>query len=697
MFMKHKFHFLKLAAFTVMAILAAPAARAVDYHVNTAQALQNALTLAASDGANNTIWITNGYYTGNFNYNSSGGLNLTVTNEPGVANTQITLDGAGLGRALSIANSGTGAITVSGITFSRNCGSTSIGALRIAAGSGATILVNGCQFLSPANTSGEGLELDSGQNATVTNCIVTGATPGGASTGISISGVTGIVTMQNCTMTTNSDRAIAISGAGNTIIVGNAFSGNSSSAGSHYGAGVDCAGIATITQNTFVGNTSVSGSAGVYCGGTATITSNSFVENSNISFGINNSPGGAINCGGSATIQGNSFTYNSSGGLNGGAVNCNEGGTIVANTFFNNTGANTVGIGGAATISGNNFTDNHGGGVYASSTSTIVDNIFTGNSTTNGGSDGGNGGGLYCANGSTIVANVFNGNSSINYGGGAYCSGGSFTISSNSFTQNSAGTGGGLYVTGPTNILQDNLIFNNSQTSASSQGGGIWVDATSTLFMINNTITGNTAAGSGGGAAFEVTGTVELLNVYNNIIWGNSASGSGGDVWLAGTGQKKVFDFNDADSIYGVWDIAQNDIDAAPQFFNPVNGDYHFPGASPCANAGTNGAPSQPLTDLDGNNRTNSLGQIDLGCYEFNTTATHPADTNGDFVITPAEYAAYAAAWQNGQTWTNGPNPGPNPIPANYLTRAGYLMTNGLNGAYTNDGSMRPTNWKPVQ
>ena len=58
------------------------------------------------------------------------------------------------------------------------------------------------------------------------------------------------------------------------------------------------------------------------------------------------------------------------------------------------------------------------------------------------------------------------------------------------------------------------------------------------------------------------------------------------------------------------------------------------------------------------------------------------------------EFQAYAAAWKAGQAWTNGPNPGPNPVWANYVTRAGYLaFTNG--GAYTNDGSARPTNWKP--
>ena len=127
--------FRRLTALLVLATFSVNIARAVDYHVSTAQALQNALTLAASDGANNNIYITNGYYTGNFNYNSSGGYNLTVTNEPGVTNTQITLDGGGGGRALAITSSGTSAITVSGITFSRNCGSTTIGALRIAGGS----------------------------------------------------------------------------------------------------------------------------------------------------------------------------------------------------------------------------------------------------------------------------------------------------------------------------------------------------------------------------------------------------------------------------------------------------------------------------------------------------------------------------------------------------------------------------------
>jgi hypothetical protein len=76
-----------------LVICSVNSACAVDYHVATRQALQNALTLAAFDGANNNLYVTSGYYTGNFNYNSSAGHNLTVTDEPGVTNTQITLGG----------------------------------------------------------------------------------------------------------------------------------------------------------------------------------------------------------------------------------------------------------------------------------------------------------------------------------------------------------------------------------------------------------------------------------------------------------------------------------------------------------------------------------------------------------------------------------------------------------------------------
>lgn len=604
--------------------------RATDYHVATAQDLQTALSLAAASTVSNNIYMTNGYYGGNFNYNCTNTGGLTLRAEPGVAATQIIIDGLAAGRDMTVASTGAGTITVQGMTFLRNCGSTGNAALRIAAGTNAAIVIQSCEFLSPPNTAGIGLELDSGLTAAISNCVVTGLATnntGFAGTGILVSGITGTANIQNCTVSLNNNQGVIILGTVTPILTGNTFVNNVNHGGYYNGGAVflQINGTATLSGNLFTGNfTSWAGGAvaAQYGNLTLVLSSNIFTGNG---------------------------CYSSFGG---GAVFCYQISwlTLIGNTFAVNNNSGYRGYGGA---------------VYCTSSSAIVGNSFLGNG---------------------------NFGNSASAGGAVYCNGGNgstYTISGNIFETNYSGTAGGaVSVTGSTVTFQDNFVAKNSVYSAAGYGGGIWVDATSNLLMVNNTITGNTSSGSGGGVVFNVTGTVELLNVYNNIIWGNLASQSGGDVWLSGTGQKKVFANNDADSLFGVWDISQNNIDVSPNFFDPINGDYHTQGSSPCIGAGTTNAPSLPATDLDGNPRI-SNGAIDIGCYQFTTNVFHPADTDHNWVITPAEFAAYAAAWKSAQPWTNGPSP----ILANYLTRAGYLMTNN-NGAYYNDGSARPVNWK---
>lgn len=600
---------------------------AVDYHVKTAQDLQTALTLAAASSTSNNIYITNGYYAGNFNFNAVTTNSLNILAETNLAAPQITVDGGGTGRDLNIANQGIGNITVSGITFLRNCGSATVGALRVAAGLSATILIENCQFITTTNGSGMGIELTSGLNATITNCSLTGlgsqwANNGGGYPSISISGVTGTVDVNNCAITKNW-YGLNIQGANQAILTGNLFQEN-----------------------------------------------------------FNNNGGAALNTSASVTeIDGNLFIGNSA-YWEGGAISQNSGIiTVSSNTFI----GNSVYYGSLG-----------GGAIYCASSATIVGNTFTGNYTDyNQCCGAGNGGAVNCASSATIIGNTFSSNScGLGKSGGAvYCSGGSiYTVSSNTFLSNVASaSGGGLYIAGSLITIRDNLFANNSQAGVGSQGGGVWVNASSSLNMINNTVSGNNAIGSGGGVAFQVNGVVELLNVYNNIIWGNSAGSYGGDVWLSGTGQAKVFSNNDVDSMYGVWDLTLSNVDLDPKFFDPINGDYHTMASSPCVNAGTTNAPMLPVTDLDGNPRIIN-GLVDMGCYEFTMTVPHPADTNGDFFISSDEFNAYASAWKNGQLWSTGTNSGPIPISANYLTRAGYLMTNG--GAYHNDGSARPVNWK---
>jgi predicted outer membrane repeat protein len=691
-------------------LMLAASARAADFHVTTAQDLQNALTAAAGNGADNTIWMTNGYYTGTFSYNSSATYSLTVWPEPG--STNVAIDGAAGGRGLNITCSGaSGNVTVSNLTFIRNCGNYQIGALRIAASGGGTAIVDGCRFLSATNSRGMGVEIASGLNTIIRNCIIIGKTNGVGSLydgdGINISGVTG-----------------------NTLLC------NSTIAGNWVGDGADitASAVLTVTNNVFQTNYYY----GLYFNPSSG-TKTAVVGVSNNVFSLNGQNGGYtgvyLNNFGALNLSANIFNGNYGGGF---LAYSGNSAAIAGNTFYGNgyyqgyNGGIALWYVPMTTVTGNNFNGNSGGGnggggalIYQNAIST---NIVTGNTFNGNSSYSGNGGGaafIYAYSGAsisiisnntfgantvygpggavavsgngtiTLAGNSFTGNScSGNFSGGAvFISGGTNLVTGNFFTQNSAANGGGaISVSCPVITLSDNLIVYNSQSSAGASGGGIFVNPQATLYMINNTVFGNSSGGGGGGSSFQVNGSVELLNVFNNIIWGNTANGNGSDVYLTGSGLMKLFMFNDANGMYGVWNNALPQLNVDPKFFNPANtiyGDYHLQAGSPCLNYGTNGL-FLPAIDLDGNVRTNNAGQVDLGCYEFNNTAKHPADTNANFVISAAEYSAYAAAWKAGQTWTNG---GPNPISADYVTRAGYLMTNN-SGVYHNDGSARPLNWK---
>jgi hypothetical protein len=639
---------------------------AVDFHVTTAQELQNALTLAAANGAHDTIFLTNGYYVGNFNFNSAETNNLTLQAEPGVTNTGVTIDGAGVGRSMNLSCSTNAALTVRGLTFLRNCGAAGNAALRIATGKGADVVMEDCRFISPTNTLGTGLQLVSGNNAIVRRCIV-GGVPSDGGTGIAISGVPGSVSVQNCTVITNVPKGLDISGASLILISNCTFTGNS---GGAQGTGAYCSATNVLLEgNTFSRNAGGNGSSGggAYClGTTVTLDGNTFSSNSVYGPSYNNACGGGIACSGTTVVlNGNSFKGNTA-SWSGGGASCAGTVTMTNNTFIENYGGTAA------------------GGVACSGTAVAAtNNTFMGNATS------GDGGGVWCNSGTvTMSGNTFVGNSSLGDGGGL-CNlsgaGTGTTLAGNLFKSN---TGGGFYVYGRTVRLLDNLIVRNSLTNSSSKGGGVWVRATVSLEMLNNTISENMAVGGGGGVAFQVDGVTEILRVYDNIIWGNAASGNGADVHLAGTGSLKEFFNNNAHGLYGVWDIAANNLDVAPMFVDPVNGDYHLRPASLCINAGTNATGLLPATDLDGSPRI-AGAKVDLGCYEFNTGILHPADANGDWVISAAEYNNYAAAWKSNQVWAVNPFV----IPDHWVTRAGYLLLQG--GAYHNDSSAQPTCWKP--
>lgn len=657
--MKTTLCLLKLPALAAAAILVATSGQAIDFHVATPQQLQTALTLAAANGAaTNNLYLTNGYYTGNFTYKSAYLSSLVIQAETNLLNSQVLLDGGAQGVTLSLTC--TTNVTISGLTFIRNNGASGTASLWISTGAGVAVLVQNTQFLEPTNGLGTGLYIGSGPNTTtgpnvtITNCFVLGSPYDAGNSGVQLNGFTNILTVVNSIFSTN-ESGIYVNAAGPPWpycnFTGNTFLGNST--------GVLLNGdplYVNFTGNYFWGNGGVFGNT-VYDGqyGTCNFTNNVFLDNS-----ADQAWYGGGNYGGALRLDNASFI-------------------VVSNLFSGNYAA----------------TD--GGAIYAfNGSAVLIGNTFTGNSA-------GVGGAVWLGNPSIVVGNTFTGNDSANQGGGAYCNcqpnGDHCLISSNVFLKNiSHNNGGGLFFSYSANVppaltLQANLIAYNSITNGSYSGGGIFLSAGSSVNMVNNTIFGNSASGQGGGMYIGDYNSVNAI--YNNIFWNNTVTvpGNGGDIYESGS-SPSYFSNNDINDLYGVWTVALNNLNVDPQFFNPLTGDLHLQSSSPCRNAGSNSVPFLPATDLDGNSITNGNGGVDLGCYGFNNTATHPADTNSTFVLTLAEFNAYAAAWKAGQAWTNAPGaaPNPNPIPANYLTRAGYLVTNG--GAYYNNGSSRPTNWK---
>jgi hypothetical protein len=114
--------------------------------------------------------------------------------------------------------------------------------------------------------------------------------------------------------------------------------------------------------------------------------------------------------------------------------------------------------------------------------------------------------------------------------GGAISSYEKLTLSNSVVTGNTAaGDGGGVYTYnyGATSIVNSRISGNN----AGGDGGGIFAEAYNrgTVSIQNSTISGNTAGGNGGGLYADNYGTT---TVQSSTISGNNAAGDGGGIWV---------------------------------------------------------------------------------------------------------------------------------------------------------------------
>ena len=572
----------KLVSLAFAGLTCAGTAQASTFHVGTAQELQTALSTAAANGEDDTIFLAAGIYKGNFNFVTAEAQALTIQPEAGLKTSDVVLDGQASGRVLNL---DAGSVNAN----------FTIAALLIRNGS--------------VSANGGGM----------------------------YAGTHGVVSVFQCQFTSN---------------------------GGYYAAGICIANASSLS----LGNTTINGNQG---GGAAIrnvtavqLTSNTFFNNSGskTSYGGSDGGGASVLGGTTVSIVGNRFSGNSVGGYGQGGGFFVEGGNLV--TCVNNTLENNSGM-------------NGGGGIAIQNASQVIltQNLLKQNNASGGEwwdtwwtTSDGHGGGI-CLSGCTSVS-----------------------IDGNYLLQNAAGGGSGgagIYVRCNAVVCDNNVFAGNN---ASCPGGGFYCslsgDANTILRFVNNTVYGNTSVNNGGGVCFAIGGNAEHLLVHNNTIWGNTAI-NGQDVYLTGYGSEKRLYNNNVHELFGLWDFAVSNIDVAPLFVDALRGNYRLRANSLCINAGNNAAPGLPLVDLDGNARI-ADGVVDIGAYEQSASDWHPADVNTNWTIAAPEFNAYAQAWTNSAAWSTGPNP----IPIDYVTRAGYLsQTNG--GNYQNTGGGKPLNWNP--
>jgi hypothetical protein len=344
--------------------------------------------------------------------------------------------------------------------------------------------------------------------------------------------------------------------------------------------------------------------------------------NANV-YGYSRDVGGGVFCD-SATLRNCSIRHNSALSDGGGMYNWDR--SILINcTFIENwagfSGGGMMNYGGPilinCTFNGNSAGD-YGGGMQSFDTfgdAKLINCIFEGNTAQNGG------GMCEYEAASKLINCIFRRNSADKQGGGMFNRywGDSMLINC-TFSGNSAYESGGGVSNKMSGPSFTNCVFSGNSTM--NEGGGIYHkarDSWDNLTIKNCTFAGNSAEkGNTLYCTFMYPHEPITVQFANCILWdgGNEIwNGEASKITIAYTdiwgGQTTIYDPCDV----VIW--AVGNIDADPQFINPVSGDYHLLPGSPCIDAGDPNYPYDPNEiDLDGKPRI--IGErIDMGAYEY--------------------------------------------------------------------------------
>jgi hypothetical protein len=394
------------------------------------------------------------------------------------------------------------------------------------------------------------------------------------------------------------------------------------------------------------------------------------------------SPSPATSIANQYSFSGDQFLNNTSTG--------NPGGGLDVEVFTDSTTGSCTAPAPTISLSGSSFSGNsglfRGGGAYldlecraGSPTITVANNTFTGNSTTG---TFGAGGGLFVSSvgnhvgvgGQPTIAltqsgNLFSGNSmgSANSlsGAGEETDGANVTSTSDTYVNNSmpgmsaSGNvrwGSGLSSLGTsctstpgatstfTNLVAaGNTIGAPSGSGTGGLGAGVYVgcapsSGTYNLTLVNPTISGNTASGSGGVAGIGGHAN-DSLNVMNGIVFGNQGADLGG--FGASPGANVTAANSDVCAVGASTPFAgAGNICTDPLLVNPATGDVHETAASPTIDAGSNAfVPGGVGTDVFGAPRivpgkAGDAAVVDMGAAEFQLPAQpSPSAPDNSFKI----------------------------------------------------------------
>ena len=168
---------------------------------------------------------------------------------------------------------------------------------------------------------------------------------------------------------------------------------------------------------------------------------------------------------------------------------------------------------------------------------------------------------------------------------------------------NNATNGGGLYSEGSTPIVGSSAFIGNT----ADKGAGAYFFFLASATLTNVTFSTNTATSQGGGLYIELFSNVSVLNC---ILWNDSATSSA-EIFVNGSSP-----ILDTCVIEGGWTgLGQDNADVDPQFESPMTGDFTPAIGSPAINVGDNDAAFLPTIDCAGNTRV-ICTVVDLGGYE---------------------------------------------------------------------------------